>query len=109
MLQRLVLLVRGGYDVRMTMPDADGHDSTESIEVPAAFLVPQVLHPALHEHDRLFVVEKNSRVQELFAQAQDFIGRWAVVLFGLMFECRQFGRFHVDRSVRGSEASAFAA
>ena len=108
MLERFVLLARRLDHVRMTMPDAHRHDSAQRIEISAALFVPEVLHLSFHEHDRLFVVEKNSRVQEFLAQAQDFIGRWAVVFLWLMVEWRKLGKFHVDLVVSGSEASPFA-
>ena len=64
MLQHFVLLVRGGDHVRMAMADADRHDAAEAIEVALAGVVPDILHLALHDHDRLLVIEKNTGVQE---------------------------------------------
>ena len=96
MLQRFILLVCGTDHVRVTMPDADRHDSAERVEISFTFFVPDVLHFAFDEHERLFVVEKNSRVQKSFAQMQNFIGRWAVVFFRLVIKWRKLGSFHVD-------------
>ena len=76
------------------MSNAHGHDPAERIEISAAVLVPEILHFPFHEHDRIFVVEENSRIQELLAQTQDFIGRWPVVFFRLVVEWRKFGKFH---------------
>src|ERR1700731_2937643 len=96
MLQRLVLLTHHIDNVGMTMPNAHGHDSAERIEISAAVLVPEVLHFPFHEHDRLFVVEKNSRIQELLAQTQDFIGQRPVVFLRLVIKRRKLWKFHVD-------------
>ena len=67
-------LLRSGDDVRMTMTDADGDDAAEPVEITPARFVPDILHLSFHEHERLFVIEKNSRVQELFAQREHFFG-----------------------------------
>src|SRR2546428_3202906 len=105
MLERLVLLSHNIDNIRVTMSYADSHDSAEGIEISAAVLVPQVLHFPFHEHDRLFVVEKNSRIQELFAQMQDFISRRAAVFLWFVIQWRKLGKFHVDISADGNEAS----
>src|SRR5438132_12856336 len=71
------------------------HDSAERIEISSAVLVPNVLHFPFHKHERLFVVEENSRIQEFLAQTQHFIRRWAGVFLRLMangWKCRL--RFH---------------
>ena len=94
MLQRFVLFLRNIDDVGVTMTDAHGHDSPESIEISAAMLVPDVLHFPFHQHDRLFVIEKNSRIEKFPAQAQHFISRWAAVFFRLMIEWRELECFH---------------
>ena len=86
MLERLVLLADNLDDVGMTMPYAHGHDAAERVEISAAALVPNVLHFSFHQHERFFVVEKNSRVQELLAQPQNFLGRRAVVFARLVIE-----------------------
>ena len=90
MLEELVLLPRRFDDVGMTMPDADGDDAAEGVEVTPAALVPDVLHFAFHEGERLFVVEEDARVQELLAQAVDLVGRRAGVGLRLVVEGRQF-------------------
>ena len=101
MLQRFVLPVRRFDHVRMTMPDAHRHDSRKRIEVTPPGFVEEILHPALDEHDWLFVVEKNSRIEELLAQSQDFIGGRAVVRLRLIIKRWQFWRFHVRRHFVG--------
>ncbi len=105
MLQRLVLLSHNIDNVRVTMSHVDSHDSAERVEISAAVLVPQVLHFSFHEHHRLFVVEKNSRIQELFAQMQDFISRRAAVFLRFVIKWRKLGKFHVDIAADGNEAS----
>ena len=83
-LQRFVLLVRRGDDVRMAMADADGDDAAEAVEIAFAGFVPDILHLALHDHDRLLVVEKDAGVQELLAQGEHFLGGRAGVGLRLM-------------------------
>ena len=58
----------------MAMAHADRHDAAEAVEIALARFVPDVLHLALDEHERLLVVEKDAGVQELFAQRQHFVG-----------------------------------
>ena len=77
------------------MSDADRDDAAERIEITPAGFVPDVLHFPFHEHERLLVVEKNSRVQEFLAQAQDFVGGWPGVGLRLMIEGWQFRCLHV--------------
>ena len=77
-------LLRGGDNFGMTMADADRDDSAERVEITLAGLVPDVLHLPLHEHDRLLVVEKNSRIQEFLAQTQHFVGGWAGIFLWLI-------------------------
>ena len=94
MLERFVLLSHNIDNIRVTMSHTDGDDSAKRVEISAAVLVPEILHFPFHQHDRLFVVEKNSRIQELLAQAQDFVGRRAAVLFWFMVERWQLWKFH---------------
>ncbi len=68
-LERGGLIVRGGDDLRMTMADADGDNAAEAVEVALAGLVPDILHAALHEHDRFFVVEKDAGIQNSLRSA----------------------------------------
>src|ERR1044072_4370305 len=96
MLKQFALLVRCRDDVRVTMPDAHGHNSTKPIEITPAFLVPDVLHFSLYQHERLFVVEENSRIQKLFALRQHFSGRRAGIFLRLMSERRQYWSLHLN-------------
>jgi len=41
MLHRLVLLVGRGNDMRMTMPHADGDNSTQAIQITLSLVVPE--------------------------------------------------------------------
>src|SRR5262249_8509564 len=96
MLERFVLAVRGRNHVGMTMPDTDGDDSAESVEISPAALVPNVLHFSLYKHERFLVVEKNSRVQEFLAEPQDFVGGRSGIFAWLLAERRKVEKFHVD-------------
>ena len=95
MLQSFVLLPRNIDNVGMTMTDAHRHDAAERVEITPAALVPDILHFSLHQHERLFVVEKNSRIQELLTQTQDFIGGRPVVFLQLVIKGRKLGSFHI--------------
>src|SRR5256885_13147823 len=89
MLERLVLLPYNIDNIRVTMSHADGDDSAKRVEISAAVLVPEILHFPFHQHDRLFVVGKNSWIQESFAQMQDFISRRAAGFLRFVIERRQ--------------------
>ena len=65
MLQKFVLPPRCLDNIRMTMPDADRHNSAESIKISASVFVEHVLSFALHDHQRSFVVEKKPRIEKL--------------------------------------------
>src|SRR2546423_14340471 len=104
MLKRVVLAVRRRYDIRMAVPDTDRDDSAERVQITATFAIPDVLHLPFHDHDWLFVVDKNSRVQEFPAQAQDFVGGRAAILGGLMIEWRKLRSFHVFLNPRRRNA-----
>ena len=99
MLQYLVLPIGSIDNVRMTVANTNGHDPAERIQIPFTALVPNVLHLPFHQHERLFVVEKNSWIQKLLTQTQDFIGRWAVVFFWLIFKRWKLGQFHVGTHI----------
>src|SRR5260370_7573398 len=83
-LQGLVLAARGFNDVRMAMADADGYDAAETIEITFAGIIPYILHLPFHNHQRLFVVEKNAGVEELFAQSEHFLRTPPRVRFGFL-------------------------
>src|SRR5205807_10352256 len=89
----------------VTMYHTDGGDSAKRVEMSAAVLVPEILHVPIHQHERLFVIEKNSRIQEFVAQMQDCISRRAAVFFRLVIKWRKLGKFHVDVAADGNEAS----
>ena len=67
--------------------------SLETEETPPGF-VEEILHLALDEHRRFFVVEENSGIQELFAKPKDFVGGRAGVRLRLIIKRRQVWRFH---------------
>ena len=83
-LEGFILAARGFDDVRVAMPDADRHDAAQAIQVAPAGFVPHILHGAFDQHDRLFVIQKNAGVEELFAQGQHLLGRGAGVAFWLV-------------------------
>src|ERR1041385_2475562 len=89
MLEELVLFPRRRDDVGMAMSDADRDDPAERIEITAAGFIPDILHFALHNGERPFVVEKNSRIEELLALAQNLVRRGSSVGLRLMSEGRQ--------------------
>ena len=68
MLVELALLVSRRNDVRMAVADADRNDPAEAVEVALTLLVPDILHPTFHHHKWLFVIKKNTRIDELLAQ-----------------------------------------
>src|SRR5260370_37583354 len=88
-LQGLVLAARGFNDVRMAMADADGYDAAETIEITFAGIIPDILHLPFHNHERLFVVEKNAGVEGLLAQSERFLGRRAGVRVGIVGGLRE--------------------
>ena len=94
MLQQFVLFPGRLHHIGVTMADANRDDATKRIEVTPPGFVPDVLHLSFHEHERLFVIEKNSRIQKLFAQAQDFVRGRAGVGLRLMMERRQLRCLH---------------
>ena len=94
MLILFALPVAGRDDVRVAMSDADCDDAAESVEVALPFLVPHVLHPALHDHERFFVVEENAGVHELLAQGKHFVGRWSGIRSRLVIARGERGFLH---------------
>src|SRR5580765_7712821 len=84
MLQRLVLAAYRFKQMRMAMANADGYDSTQTIEVSLTAVIPDVLHLAFHNHQRLFVIEKDAGIEELLAQSEHFFGGRAGVGSGFV-------------------------
>ena len=78
-LQLLVLRNHGAVHLRVAMPDADGHDAREAVEVAAAGVVVQVLHAALGDHHGLLEVVEQAGRQELLPRRQRLRGRRAGV------------------------------
>ena len=95
MLEQFVLPPGRLDDVRVAMSDADRHDTAKRVEITPPLIVPDILHLSFHEHDRFLVVEENSRIQKLLAQAQDLVGGRALVGDGLMLKWRKLKRVHV--------------
>ena len=66
-------------DLRMTMADGDGDDAGEAVEVLLAGFVPEVLHLAFDDQQRVLVVGEQARREILLAQGEDFgLGRAGV-------------------------------
>ena len=101
-LQRLVLLRRSRDDMRMAMAHADRHDAAKPVKITLALIVPDVLHLALDEHDRLFVVEEDARVHELLALREHFGGGRAGVGFRLKIKRWQCGCLHLENADRSA-------
>ena len=99
-LEDFILFPRRGNDVRMAMPNADGHNATNAVEVTLARVVPDVLHRAFDEHDGFFVVEKNSGIHELLAQREHFVGGRTGIFLRFVTCGGQRDVFH--KSKRGS-------
>src|SRR5437870_7062019 len=94
MLQELVLPTRCLYQIRVTVTDADGDNSTERIKISPSLFVEHVLPFAFHDHQRAFVVEEDAGIQKLPTQAQHFFrGRPAMWLW-LIIESREFRCLH---------------
>src|SRR5215213_10152708 len=98
MLQQHVLLPCRLDDLRMTMPDANRHDSAEGIELALSAFIPDILHLPLHQHERLLVVEEYPGIQELLPLARHLFGRRSAVRAGLMIEEWQSGNGHEENS-----------
>ncbi len=94
MLERGVLGVGSGEDVRVAVADADGHNAAEAVEVAFAGGVPDILYFALHDHDRLLITEEQAGVEELFALREDLIERGTDVGLRLMRGGRERDGFH---------------
>ncbi len=60
---RLVLLLSATWNSRVAVADADGDDAGEQVEVAAAAVVPQVLHVAAVDQQRVGVEERRPRGQ----------------------------------------------
>ena len=87
-LEGLALVAHRFQDMRVAVADGDGGDAGKGVEVTPALLVPDVLAFAFHDHQRLLVEVEERRVQELLAQAIDFVGGRAGVRFGLVWRRR---------------------
>ena len=66
-LQLADLLADALDDLRMAVPDADGDDSGEGIEIPLARFVVHILHVAFDDQQRVFVVGHQARREVLAA------------------------------------------
>ena len=88
---RLVLPVRGLHHFRVAVPDADGDDAAEAVEIAAAGFVEEILRLAFDDGDRLLVVMENRRIHELVAEREDFLRRRSVVGLRGVIEWRERG------------------
>jgi hypothetical protein len=68
------------------MADADRHNATERIKIPAPMFIKDVLPFTLNDHQRSFVVDEESRIQEVATQAQHLFRGWPAVWLRLIIE-----------------------
>ena len=54
--QSFVLLDHRFIDLRVGVPDADGQNPAEAIEIPISRIVPDIFAFAFHERDRLLII-----------------------------------------------------
>src|SRR6185369_114433 len=94
MLQGFVLLASRLDDVRVAMADTDRYDTAEAVEIALAGVVPDVLHFAFHQHQRLFVVKEDAGIDELLSQGENLVGGRAGIRLGLMGSSGQSWRGH---------------
>ena len=71
-LERFVLLVRRRDDVRMTMPHADRANAAEAVQITFPGFIVEVLHLSLDRHERVFVEQENSLIEDRLASRQQF-------------------------------------
>ena len=69
-------------DPGMAVPDRDGDDPGEGVEVLLAGLVPDVLHVALDDHQGLAIIRDQPGREVLPAHRQHFVARRAVIRGG---------------------------
>src|SRR5258708_5397958 len=87
----------GGHDMRVAMPYADSHDAPKAVKIAFAGVIPNILAVALDEHNGLFVIQEDARVEELLAHRQHFIGGRSGVRFGCMATGREgWQLFHLN-------------
>jgi hypothetical protein len=67
MLQKLILALRCCDYLWVTMAYADRYNPPERIKITSALLVEYVLPFSLHDHQRSFVIDEESRIQKLAA------------------------------------------
>jgi hypothetical protein len=102
-LEAVVLLVDGGEDLGVAVADGDGDDAAKGVEITAAFLVVEVLHRPLHDHERLAVVVEKGGGKVFFAEFQDFFRTGALVGVGLVIVGRKLGSFRRCRPSRSGD------
>ena len=66
-------------DFGMAMPDADRDDSSQTVQVAPAAFIPDVLHLAFDDHQRIAVIGNDARRQVLMPQREDFVSRRSFV------------------------------
>ena len=88
------LLRERGEDFGMAMADADGDDSAEGVEVAPSGWVEEVLHPALNDRERFWIVVEDGGVEMGLAQGVQFGRGRPGVGFGDEVERGQLGRVH---------------
>ena len=66
-------------DLGMTVADRDGDDPGEGVEVLLAGLVPDVLHVAFDDQERLAIIRDQARREVLSPHRQHFVARGTVI------------------------------
>src|SRR5262249_55933557 len=67
------LLANARDDFGMTMSDRNGDNPGECVEVLLAGLVPEVLHVAFDDQERLLIIREQARAQVLTAQRENLV------------------------------------
>ena len=71
-------------DLRMAMADRNANDAGETVQVLLAGLIPEILHMAFNDEQRLLVVGDQAGCQILAAQGKDFRTRGTRVRSGVV-------------------------
>src|ERR1043166_5200765 len=88
----------------MAMPDAQRDDAAQRIEITPPFFVEDVLALPLDQHDRIFVIQKQRRIQKFLAQLQHLVRGRTGIRLRLMREMRQGRCFHFYKVVIGPKS-----
>ncbi len=68
----------------MAVPDRHGDDAGEPVQILLSLFVPQVLHAAFDQQQRIFIESQQTRREILLPQGQHFVAAGAFVRRGFM-------------------------